>query len=906
MSEYRQSEQLSSLLSDLAAQLVLADPSDVAGMGRLLNGLEAIERADEAGTLVPVCKALGALTEGLVMGEVKDAEGAIEQVSTGIALMQDVVEGKFEGKKVAAALEAFQRNLDPNAAPAGTEQTSTAAAPEAGDEDLDQDIDPELYRGFVTEANEGLEEIEVRVLTLEDNPDDKELLNAIFRTFHTLKGTAGFLQLKLIQTISHQTETLLGKLRDGAVPVTRPAIDFILGTIDLEKRLVTSISDRLDAGESPLALTADLDDFARRLAAVESGAQAAGEAPGPSTGSQAAAEAFSGEEFDPELYKGFVAEATEGLEQIEVRVLSLEENPNDKELLNAIFRTFHTLKGTAGFLSLEAIQSVSHQTETLLGRLRDGELAVSREIVDFILDTIDLVKKLVAAMGEQLDAGGPLRPLSADMQGFARRLAAAQKATPPPMLGEMLVQKGVVTEQDVTAALAAQENKKPPAKLGEILIKEGKAKPRDVTKALREQRQVDAVGSARTIRVDTGKLDNLVDMVGELVIIQSQVRQSPQLDSTVDQKLTRDLSQLTRIVAELQRNAMSLRMVPIRQTFQKMIRLVRDLAKKSGKEVDLVMEGEETEVDRNMVDEIYEPLVHLVRNAVDHGLELPDDREAAGKPRGGRLLLRAYHKGGNVVIEISDDGRGLNRERILAKATEKGLMDGSDHLEDYQIWNLIFEPGFSTVEKVSEVSGRGVGMDVVRRNIEKLHGRVEITSTLGRGARFVARLPLTMAIIDGMIIRVGPERFIVPTAAVRESLRLERGSYFTVGGRGEMVSIRGNLYPLVRLYQLFGVEPEKSDPYAALTVVMENEGRLKCVIVDELLGKQELVIKSLGEALETPKGVAGGAILGDGRVGLIIDVGGLFELAEGGSGFAPPAPAASGGAEEVVDDWGMG
>jgi two-component system chemotaxis sensor kinase CheA len=286
----------------------------------------------------------------------------------------------------------------------------------------------------------------------------------------------------------------------------------------------------------------------------------------------------------------------------------------------------------------------------------------------------------------------------------------------------------------------------------------------------------------------------------------------------------------------------------------------------------------------------------MVRNAVDHGLEMPEERAQKGKPRGGRILLRAYHKGGCIIIEISDDGRGLDRERILAKAVEKGLVEGGDHLDDHQVWNLIFEAGFSTAQTVTEVSGRGVGMDVVRRAIEKLHGKVDIYSASGRGSTFALRLPLTMAIIDGMVVRVGPERYIVPTAAVRESLRLERGSYFTVAGRGEMINVRGNLNPLLRLHQLFNVEAARPDPYEGLIVVVENEGRQKCLLVDELVGKQELVIKSLGEAVKSLKGVAGGAILGDGRVGLIIDVGGLFELTDGRSlqplGRSQPQPEA--------------
>jgi len=602
------------------------------------------------------------------------------------------------------------------------------------------------------------------------------------------------------------------------------------------------------------------------------------------------------EAMDLDLYRSFVAEATEGLEQIEVKVLSLEESPDDKELLNAIFRTFHTLKGTSGFLSLEAVNHIAHHTENLLDKMRDSRLRANHQIVDFILDTVDLVKGLIGGILERIEAGKSPE-IDVDLEAFSRKLAAVESEPgATPALGEVLVQKGLVSSEDIDAALAQQGSAEQPAKLGEILVHEGKATAKEVTQALREQKQIASEAAARTVRVDTSKLDNLVDMVGELVITQSQVRQNPQLGGALDQKLTRDLSQLSRIISDLQRTAMSLRMVPIRQTFQKMIRLVRDLAKKSDKEVELVMQGDETEIDRNMVDEIYEPLVHMVRNAIDHGLERPEEREAAGKSRCGRVLLRAYHKGGSIIIEISEDGRGLHRERIVAKAIEKGLIDRGDHLDDHEVWNLIFAAGFSTAEKVSEVSGRGVGMDVVRRAVEKLHGKIDIQSTLGQGTIFSMRLPLTMAIIDGMVVKVGPERYIIPTAAVRESLRLERGAYFTVAGRGEMINIRGKLMPLIRLHQLFDVVPRYSDPYTSLIVVVENEGRQKCLMVDELLGKQELVIKSLGEALKSLKGVTGGAILGDGRVGLIMDVGGIFDLTGGGDRLGrPPAMGAEPG-----------
>jgi len=378
-----------------------------------------------------------------------------------------------------------------------------------------------------------------------------------------------------------------------------------------------------------------------------------------------------------------------------------------------------------------------------------------------------------------------------------------------------------------------------------------------------------------SIKVDVEKLDALVNAVGELVIMQSLVRQNPLITRIADPKLIKDFSQLGRITSELQRTAMSMRMVPIKQTFDKMIRLVRDLSKKTGKKVDLVMEGAETEIDRNMVDSIYDPLVHMMRNSVDHGIQTPEERIAHGKPPTGKVHLRAYQKGGNMVIEIEDDGEGLPAAKIRKKAESRGLIQPGESMSDFELNNLIFLPGFSTADQITDVSGRGVGMDVVKKAVEKLRGKVEVHSQPGKGSLFVIRLPLTLAIIDGIIVRVGSERYVIPTIAIQESMKPERKNYNTVHGRGESLLTRGNLVPIIRLYQLFGVEPTHSDPCEAIVVVVENEGRQRALMVDELLGKEEVVIKNLG-GMQDVRGVAGGTILGDGRVGLILDLAGII------------------------------
>ncbi len=365
-----------------------------------------------------------------------------------------------------------------------------------------------------------------------------------------------------------------------------------------------------------------------------------------------------------------------------------------------------------------------------------------------------------------------------------------------------------------------------------------------------------------------------------MVIAVSMVKQSVDTRNGKKQKLDRQMRQLDKITRELQGMGTSLRMVPIRSTFQKMARLVRDLAKKTGKRLEFIMSGEDTELDKAVVDKIGDPLVHMVRNAVDHGIEdRVEDRRKLNKPDEARVELRAYHRGGNICIEIEDDGKGLDRDAILAKSIERGIIRDGENLSDREIFNLIFEPGFSTAKKITEVSGRGVGMDVVKRNIEALRGQVDIRSEVGKGSVFTIRLPLTLAIIDGMIVRVGKERYIIPTLSIVQSLQPQQKDLSTVLKRGEMLSLQGRLIPMHRLGRLFNHKEAEEDPTKALVVVVENNEDFAGLVVDELLGQQQIVIKSIGEIFQDIPGISGGAILADGRVGLILDVSGLVRLA---------------------------
>lgn len=596
--------------------------------------------------------------------------------------------------------------------------------------------------------------------------------------------------------------------------------------------------------------------------------------------------ALLGEE-DKEIIIDFVAEALENLGTIEVGLMDLEQEPSNLETINSIFRPFHTVKGVSGFLNFNKINKLAHTTENLLDKARNGEIVIDGEIVDIILDSVDLLKRMIENVGSSLDEGTPFEGDVDTGQLIAQieySIAQTEMEGNKP-LGEMLVSKGVVTETDLEEVLDAQKEE-PDKKIGEIFLEKKKVKTKDVVSALREQKRVGRPAVLQ-VKVDTVKLDSIVDMVGELAIAQSMLRQNELVSSSGDSKLFQIADQLSFITSGLQNTAMSLRMVPIKNTFQKMLRLVRDLAKKAGKEVQLVMSGEDTEIDRNMVEEIYEPMVHMIRNSIDHGLETPEERAAQKKARQGTIHLKAYHKGGDIVIEIEDDGRGLNREKILKKAISTGLVKEGEELSEAEIDNLIFHPGFSTAEKITDISGRGVGTDVVKNRIEKLRGRVDVQSITGKGSTFFLRLPLTLAIVNGMIIRVAGERYIIPTLVVQESFRPRKSEYHTVKSEGEMLKVRDSLIPLVRLDRLLGRNGNDSYsetdrfPWERLVVVVENQGRRMCLLVDELLSQEEVVIKNLGGWLRDVKGIAGSTIMGDGKVGLILDIAGIYNMISG-------------------------
>jgi len=641
-----------------------------------------------------------------------------------------------------------------------------------------------------------------------------------------------------------QWQTLLSDVRQQAADVGRDDVAQI--AIESLDALSTSAPD---APGLEALFSASVAQMLKALS--DDGADSAAVS-GPETDSTSFGE-------DPEMVSDFILESREHLTAVEVHMMTLEKEPGDNEAINTVFRGFHTIKGLAGFLDFNEIREVAHETETLLDLARNQELRITPEAVDIVLAAADFLKIWLKRL-ETIQSGGELGSPPEKLQLIERIRRGARSE-----LGVATTSEGVEAAPEPVEVAVLESVETLETMEAPVADRRGPGADRRAQGA-----------ETRSVKVDTGKLDFLVDMAGEMVIAQSMVRHHPELAALRSPAVLRSLAQLARITADLQKTAMSMRMVPVGGLFQKMSRLVRDLARKTGKQAEMEAIGGETELDRNVVEELADPLMHMVRNAADHGLEPPDERRAAGKDPTGRIRLRASHRAGYIVIEIADDGRGLIREKLLEKARRTGLVEDGSSLSDSDVFNFIFHPGFSTAAKITDVSGRGVGMDVVKKQIQKLRGRIDIESTPGKGTSFFLRLPLTLAMIDGLVVGVGGERYVVPIFSVREMLRPTPEMVFTVENRQEMAMVRNSLLPVVRLYRRFGGTPRSEVASESLLIVAEAAGKTFCLMVDELIGKQEVVIKSLGETLKDIPGVAGGAILGDGRVGLILDLEGIF------------------------------
>ncbi len=595
---------------------------------------------------------------------------------------------------------------------------------------------------------------------------------------------------------------------------------------------------------------------------------------------------------DQELLEGFLAETTELLEKLDDDLIALEKASDDPELMNRIFRSIHTVKGASSFLGFDLLVRVTHKTEDVLNRLRKGELQLTSEIMDVVLEATDLVKTLVADIkgGDIVDREinetiNKLIPLLSDQPPVQQQTApappeaVASQSQPAQESEAPAAQQGMPASPPVAAMPPAPARPVPESPKKPVPAKGG------------EKSGGDDLSDNTTVRVDVKRLDDLMNQVGELVLERNRMIQLNQdlQGGTSDQilfgeefgKLAKRMSFVT---SELQMQVLKMRMIPVEKVFKKFPRIVRSLARDLGKEVDLQIFGEETELDRSVVDEIGDPLIHLIRNAMDHGLETPEDRLASGKPRTGILILAAVHEGNSIIISIKDDGRGIDTDRVGRKAIEKGLIteDQLAAMSQREMFDLIFLPGFSTKDQASDLSGRGVGMDVVKTNIKKLNGLIEIKSEKGMGSEFILRLPLTLAIIQSLLVEVEGEIYSIPLASVLETLRVDQREFHVIGGQ-EVLKLRDMVLPLVRLEQIFNVKRcHEQDNFCYIVVIGSADKRVG-LVVTRLVGQQEVAIKSLGKYLANVTGIAGSTILGDGRVALIVDPVGMVDGGEGTS-----------------------
>ncbi|NVK39509.1 MAG: chemotaxis protein CheA [Gammaproteobacteria bacterium] len=670
-----------------------------------------------------------------------------------------------------------------------------------------------------------------------------------------------------------------------------------------------------------------------------------------------------------QFHQVFFEESYEGLDAMEQGLLDMDMVSPDAEVINTIFRAAHSMKGGAGTFGFTQVAEFTHVLETLLDQIRSGQRAMSQDIQNLLLKSVDCIRQLLQDLQagndpdltesttlkgqfEEILSGQSPVPATADKSDapvddkkeeggggwlvrFIPEVTLLQTGNEPArmfrqladlcdnemqvsldtsrlpvftslnpeecyLIWEIRIEKTInkedieevfewvtddaeiiITPLDAGSAQAPVAETKVTAeqpKIEDVQAKPaGAANPVSTEKAAVKQPAKQQESSS--IRVSIDKVDSLINMVGELVITQSMLGQLGQnFDITRVQRLQEGLAQLEHNTRELQESVMKIRMMPISFVFSRFPRLVRDVSISLDKKIDLIMSGENTELDKTVMEKIGDPMVHLIRNSIDHGIEKPADRVAAGKPETGTVHLNAYHQSGNIVIEIKDDGAGLNTDRILQKATEKGLVAEGANLTQEQIFDLIFQPGFSTADVVSDLSGRGVGMDVVRRNIASLNGSIEVSSERGRGSRFVIRLPLTLAILDGQLVKVGEEIYIFPLVSIVESIQLDDRAINNVGGHSDVLQLRDEYVPIVQLDDVFNIEKEKRSIAESIIVVVETDGEKIGVVVDELMGQQQVVIKSLEENYKRVDGISGATILGDGTVALIVDISGLSKM----------------------------
>jgi two-component system chemotaxis sensor kinase CheA len=702
---------------------------------------------------------------------------------------------------------------------------------------IDQEME-EILQLFFEESLEGLDTMESGLLTL-DSSADRETINTIFRAAHSIKGGAGTFGFMEISGFTHSVETLLDEMRNGTRGITPDALQVLLQSVDVIREMVQSAQAKrpiVMVGAS--ALSSEL----LRILAQKGGAagEAVKSAP-PNSAASAASPTVVDAPASPEHDK-----------------IGASPEPITR-------KTEIAANGNVPAGPLEGWRIVFEPDVSLFKTCNDPT-----RIFD---ELANLGALEVEAHTAKVPSFGEFDPTQCFLSWTLLLRCAAEHARVAEVFDWVDANSKIVYEPIYGAGVMARVTSLPGA---EVQQAAAQRPPAAADAPVAPTAGAKSGGESGSLRVATEKVDALINLVGELVITQSMLGRFAEKYEPQDiESLRRSLAQLTRNTRELQESVLQIRMLPIGFSFNRFPRLVHDLSRKLGKKVDLKLSGENTELDKTVLEKISDPLVHLVRNALDHGLESPEARLAAGKNETGTLELNAFHEGGSIVIEVKDDGAGLNKDRILAKARERGIVDADAQLSDENIYNLIFVAGFSTADTVSDVSGRGVGMDVVRRNINDLGGHVQILSVPGRGSTIRIRLPLTLAILEGQMLRVGKEIYVASLVSIIETVQSKGEDLSCVAGRTELFKHRSDYLPIIRLYDLFGIEPDSRDITDGLLVVLEAEGRRVAMLVDELLAQQQVVIKSLETNFKQVPGLAGATIHGDGTVALILDVPGL-------------------------------
>ncbi len=758
-------------------------------------------------------------------------------------------------------------------------------------------------KDFIDEAKENSENLATGLLELEKKPDSHEdLVNDIFRFFHNLKGNSGIIGYQELNSLTHEAETLLNMVRRNEFPVTNELIDILLLVVDVIEELISRI-DAAAGQATPVDATVLLDKLRQAVAGgpveLPPGAGRVKAAPQKAVQPSSAPPAPTVESDDISVFTDTVNQQLAG---INLALESLDKDSSQKEFIDGLYRSLVTVQNSANFMELEELKVYAQRTAGIVDKARSTDMdfgmmldLLKQEcgiIADMVHSAIDNLKKAAAAApATPAAAPAPAKPATAAPVQKAEQSPVKSATTPAASVVPGAPAAGSGDSAVVKSSAPAPTAAPKPAPAPAAPAKPAAAKP---AAAPAKRPGADDGGgagaskSSSTIRVDHEKLDHLMNLIGELIInrnrytmLARQLEENSNVDvSEVAQNLTETTYGMARISDDLQDTIMKVRMVPVSSVFSRFPRLVRDLSRKSGKDVDLIMEGEETELDKSVVEVIGDPLVHLIRNSVDHGVEDADVRAERGKDVKGKVWLRAYHKGNSVAIEVEDDGKGIDPEKMREVAIRKGIISPEEAraLDDREAMELIFAPGFSSADVITDISGRGVGMDVVRTNIKSLKGSISISSEIGKGTRFTLSLPLTLAIIDALMVNVAGDMYAIPLDAVSETTKIEARRLTDVKGR-KAVTLRGEVLGILSLAELLAL-PDNSANQDVLSVVVihDNERRLG-LVVDRLLERQEIVIKPLSAYLGDLKGISGATIMGDGSVILILDPHEIYMMA---------------------------